>query len=103
MSERLTADVAIIGGGIAGCSTALHLRRRGASVVLLERGVCGGQASGVNYGGGGQQGGAPPQPPPARGPRGGGGRPPPNIGPHFGFMAAGHNKLPPPPPRTAEL
>ncbi len=56
MSERLNADVAIVGGGIAGCSTALHLRRRGASVVLLERGLCGGQASGVNYGGVRQQG-----------------------------------------------
>jgi len=56
MSEQLNADVAIIGGGIAACSTALHLRRRGASVVLLERGLCGGQASGVNYGGVRQQG-----------------------------------------------
>ena len=56
MSERLAADVAIIGGGIAGCSTALHLRRRGVTVVLLERGLCGGQASGVNYGGVRQQG-----------------------------------------------
>jgi sarcosine oxidase subunit beta len=56
MSQRLSADVAIIGGGTAGCSTALHLRRRGASVVLLERGLCGSQASGVNYGGVRQQG-----------------------------------------------
>ncbi len=56
MNEQLHADVAIIGGGIAGCSTALHLRRRGVSVVLLERGLCGGQASGVNYGGVRQQG-----------------------------------------------
>ncbi|TGQ35813.1 FAD-dependent oxidoreductase [Mesorhizobium sp. M00.F.Ca.ET.216.01.1.1] len=49
-------DVAVIGGGIAGCSAALHLRQRGASVVLLERGQCGTQASGVNYGGVRQQG-----------------------------------------------
>ncbi len=56
MRERLTADVAVIGGGTVGCSTALHLRRRSASVVLLERGLCGGQASGVNYGGVRQQG-----------------------------------------------
>lgn len=49
-------DVAVIGGGLAGCSTALHLRQRGASVVLLERGQCGAQASGVNYGGVRQQG-----------------------------------------------
>ena len=56
MTERLTTDVAIVGGGTAGCSTALHLRWRGASVVLLERGACGSQASGVNYGGVRQQG-----------------------------------------------
>ncbi|NIA69388.1 FAD-binding oxidoreductase [Pelagibius litoralis] len=49
-------DVAVIGGGLVGCSAALHLRRRGASVVLLERRRCGGQASGVNYGGVRQQG-----------------------------------------------
>ena len=30
------ADVAVIGGGIAGCSAALHLARRGYSVALLE-------------------------------------------------------------------
>lgn len=49
-------DVAIIGGGLAGCSAALHLALKGASVVLLERGRCGGQASGVNFGGVRQQG-----------------------------------------------
>jgi sarcosine oxidase subunit beta len=49
-------DLAIIGGGLAGCSTALHARLKGASVVLLERGRCGAQASGVNYGGVRQQG-----------------------------------------------
>jgi sarcosine oxidase subunit beta len=51
MTERLTTDVAIIGGGIVGSSAALFLRRLGASVVLLERGLCGAAASGVNYGG----------------------------------------------------
>ncbi|MDR7145148.1 FAD-dependent oxidoreductase [Rhizobium sp. BE258] len=49
-------DVAVIGGGLAGCSTALHARLKGASVVLMERGRCGAQASGVNYGGVRQQG-----------------------------------------------
>lgn len=49
-------DVAIIGGGLAGCSAALHLRQRGASVTLFERGLCGAQASGVNFGGVRQQG-----------------------------------------------
>jgi sarcosine oxidase subunit beta len=51
MTEVLQADVAIIGGGIVGSSAALFLRRFGLSVVLLERGLCGAAASGVNYGG----------------------------------------------------
>jgi sarcosine oxidase subunit beta len=51
MTETLHADVAIVGGGIVGSSAALFLRRFGLSVVLLERGVCGAAASGVNYGG----------------------------------------------------
>jgi tetracycline 7-halogenase / FADH2 O2-dependent halogenase len=36
--QHLEADVAIIGSGFAGTMTALALRRRGRSVVLLERG-----------------------------------------------------------------
>jgi gamma-glutamylputrescine oxidase len=32
----VTADVCVVGGGIAGCSTALHLAERGYKVVLLE-------------------------------------------------------------------
>jgi sarcosine oxidase subunit beta len=49
-------DVLIIGGGGAGISTALHLARRGAEVTLLERGLVGTQATGVNFGGVRQQG-----------------------------------------------
>jgi len=51
MTESLHADVSIIGGGIVGACAALFLRRHGLSVVLLERGLCGAAASGVNYGG----------------------------------------------------
>jgi sarcosine oxidase, subunit beta len=44
------ADVIIIGGGIMGAATAFFLRKRGVSVILLERGLIGQQASGVNFG-----------------------------------------------------
>ena len=33
---RVTADVAIVGGGITGCAAALLFARAGATVVLLE-------------------------------------------------------------------
>lgn len=59
--RKLQADVAIVGGGIVGSSAALFLRRLGLSVVLLERGLCGTAASGVNYGGVRTQGRAPVQ------------------------------------------
>jgi sarcosine oxidase subunit beta len=54
--SALTVDVAILGGGLVGCSTALALRKRGLSVALLDKGFCGAQASGVNYGGVRRQG-----------------------------------------------
>jgi len=44
-------DVAIIGGGIHGCSTAYHLARRGVRVIILEADYCARHASGVNAGG----------------------------------------------------
>jgi sarcosine oxidase, subunit beta len=56
MKERISADVAVIGGGIMGASAALFLRRMGLSVVLLERDLCGSRSSGVNYGGVRRQG-----------------------------------------------
>jgi sarcosine oxidase subunit beta len=51
MSERLRVDVAIVGGGIAGCAAAVALRKAGLGVVVLEKGLCGAGASGVNFGG----------------------------------------------------
>lgn len=43
-------DVAVIGGGIAGVCTALHLSRAGATVALLEAGKIASRASGRNDG-----------------------------------------------------
>ncbi len=45
--DDLEVDVAVIGGGIAGVSSALALKRDGARVALLERGVICGGASGL--------------------------------------------------------
>ncbi len=56
MSAAVECDVAIVGGGTAGCAAAVHLRRAGMSVVLVERDRCGAAASGVNFGGVRQQG-----------------------------------------------
>ena len=56
MTERLRVDVAIIGGGIAGCAAAVALRETGLTVVVLEKDLCGAGASGVNFGGVRQQG-----------------------------------------------
>jgi len=93
MVDRVAADVAIVGGGTAGCSTALHLRGRGATVVLLERGMCGGQASGVNYGGVRQQGRDLAELPLARRSREMWGRLAEIVGSDCEFVASGHVKL----------
>ena len=44
------AEIAIIGGGIAGASAAFHLAAHGRRVVLIERGEIASGASGVNAG-----------------------------------------------------
>ncbi|EJL56603.1 glycine/D-amino acid oxidase, deaminating [Rhizobium sp. CF122] len=86
-------DIAIIGGGLAGCSTALHARLKGASVVLVERGRCGAQASGVNYGGVRQQGRHPAELALARRSRAIWGSLKSLIGTDCEFTATGHLKL----------
>ncbi len=47
----MTYRVVVIGGGATGLSTAFWLRREGAEVTLLEKGVIGWEASGRNGGG----------------------------------------------------
>ncbi|MSP04165.1 MAG: FAD-binding oxidoreductase [Acetobacteraceae bacterium] len=44
------ADVVVIGGGIAGVTTALFLARKGISVALCEKGEIGTEQSGRNWG-----------------------------------------------------
>lgn len=50
LSGDLSADVCVVGGGIAGLSTALHLAERGYRVVLLEAHRSGWGASGRSGG-----------------------------------------------------
>jgi sarcosine oxidase subunit beta len=49
---KRTADIAIIGGGIMGCSTAYHLAKRGQKeVVLLEKDLLAQASTGLSVGG----------------------------------------------------
>lgn len=50
LAMDIHADVAIVGGGYTGLSTALALHERGISAVVLERDFCGYGASGRNAG-----------------------------------------------------
>lgn len=50
LAGDVEADVCVVGGGIAGCSTALHLAERGYRVVLLESERVGFGASGRSGG-----------------------------------------------------
>ena len=54
-----SADVAIIGGGIVGCSAAYFLAKQGVSVALFEKGRVAGEQSGRNWGWVRQQGRSP--------------------------------------------
>lgn len=86
-------DVAIVGGGVAGCATALYLAQRGVPVVVLEKGMAGAQASGVNFGGVRQQGRLLPELPLARRSREIWPRLASIIGDDCEFIASGHLKL----------
>ncbi|MGH6885444.1 MAG: NAD(P)/FAD-dependent oxidoreductase [Geminicoccales bacterium] len=50
LAGDVEADVCVVGGGISGCSTALHLAERGYKVVLLE-------GERIGYGASGRSGG----------------------------------------------
>jgi sarcosine oxidase subunit beta len=93
VSERIKVDVAIVGGGIAGCSAALQLRRHGLSICLMEKGALGSQASGVNFGGVRQQGRHFAELPLAIRSREIWGRLPELVGTDCEFVASGHIKL----------
>lgn len=56
MSDLISVDAVVMGGGIVGSSAALTLALKGQRVVLLERDFCGSHSSGVNYGGVRRQG-----------------------------------------------
>lgn len=45
------ADAIVVGGGAIGCAVALEMRKRGASVVVVERDSVAAHASGFAYGG----------------------------------------------------
>jgi sarcosine oxidase subunit beta len=92
-AQSQAADVIIVGGGIMGASTAFFLRRRGRSVVLLERGLVGQQASGVNFGNVRRQGRHLTQLPLANRAREIWGRLPELVGEDCEFVPAGHVRV----------
>ncbi len=92
MSEN-RADVLIVGGGLMGSATAFFLRQRGVSVILLERGLVGQQASGVNFGNVRRQGRFLPQLPLAHRSRALWGRLPELLGDDVEFLPTGHLRV----------
>ncbi|MFL9925401.1 FAD-binding oxidoreductase [Herbaspirillum lusitanum] len=87
------ADVIIVGGGIMGCAAAFFLRRRGRSVILLERELVGRQASGANFGNVRRQGRHLHQLPLANRSREVWGRLPELIGEDVEFLPSGHIRI----------
>jgi sarcosine oxidase subunit beta len=87
------ADVVIVGGGLMGAATAFFLRQRGRSVILLERGLVGQQASGTNFGNVRRQGRFLPQLPLANRSRAIWGRLPELLGEDAEFLPSGHVRV----------
>jgi len=92
-SQHVQTDVVVVGGGLMGASAAFFLRQRGVSAVLLERGLVGQQASGVNFGNVRRQGRFLPQLPLAHRSRDIWGRLPELIGHDAEFIATGHVRV----------
>lgn len=88
-----TADVIVIGGGIMGAAAAYFLRRRKRSTVLIERGLIGQQASGVNFGNVRRQGRFLPQLPLAHRSRAIWGRMKDLLGEDAEFLPTGHLRV----------
>jgi sarcosine oxidase, subunit beta len=93
MTARLASDVIVVGGGIMGASAAFFLRRRHRSVTLIERGLVGQQASGVNFGNVRRQGRHLAQLPLANRAREIWGRLPELLGEDCEFLPAGHVRI----------
>lgn len=87
------ADVIVVGGGIMGAASAFFLRRRGRSVILLERGLIGQQASGTNFGNVRRQGRFLPQLPLANRSRAIWGRLNEMLGEDAEFLPSGHIRV----------
>jgi sarcosine oxidase subunit beta len=93
MSTPERADVLVIGGGIMGAAASFFLRRRGRSVILVERGCVGQQASGTNFGNVRRQGRYLPQLPLANRSRELWGRLPELLGEDAEFLPTGHIRV----------
>lgn len=93
MSDVRATDVIVVGGGIVGSTAAFFLRRRNRTVTLIERGLVGQQASGVNFGNIRRQGRYLAQLPLANRARDIWGRLPELIGDDCEFLAKGHLRV----------